>query len=125
MLVLMTAFLAPCWYFGIHSGRDMKAYAGMARECHPVWQDLALRRVYHGQHVDEVIKRTNPVYVIRHGRFVELGYQEPLSFTGVQIVAIDGKVVRACTASCPWDYTFFDSMTDADTEEMSALFKHP
>jgi hypothetical protein len=59
------------------------------------------------------------VLVVRHGRFVELTYQEPLSFTGVQIVAVDGGITRACTWSCTWDYTFFDSMTDGQNLEMS------
>jgi hypothetical protein len=91
----------------------------MALECHPVWRDLAFHRVYEGQAVDEVIKRTNPVLVVRHGRFVELSYQEPLSFTGVQIVAMDGKIARACTWTCTWDYAFFDTMTDVHNREMS------
>jgi len=108
-----------CWYFGIHSGRDFKAYVGMALECHPVWRDLALHRIYEGQPVDDVIKQTNPVLVVRHGRFVELGYQEPLSYTGVQIVAMEGTLARACAGSCTWDYTFFDAMTDSDAKEMS------
>ena len=111
-----------CWYFGITSPRDLKAYAGMATECHPVWQDLALHRIREGDAVDEVIAKTQPIYVVRYGRFVELGYQEPLSFTVVQMIAIDGKLVRAFTGSCTWDYTFFDSVTGADTQEMSDSF---
>ena len=111
-----------CWYFGISSTRDLKAYAGMALECHPVWRDLALHRIREGQSVDDVIAKTKPVYVVRHGRFDELGYQEPLSFTVVQLIAIDGRLARACTGSCTWDYTFFDSMTDAQTQEMSDSF---
>jgi hypothetical protein len=39
------------WYFGVDSGHDVKAYIGMALECHPVWQDLALHRVYDRQPV--------------------------------------------------------------------------
>ena len=119
-LVLTAALSTACWYFGINSSRDLKAYAGMALECHPVWQDLALHRICEGQPVDDVIEQTNPVFVVRHGRFVELGYQEPLSFTAVQIVAMDGKVARAGTASCTWDYTFFDSMSHDDAQAMLA-----
>jgi hypothetical protein len=111
-----------CWYFGVRSGSDFKAYIGMALECHAVWKDLAFQRIYEGQPVDDVIKQTNPVFVVRHGRFVELTYQEPLSFTGVQVVAMDGRLTRACTWSCTWDYTFFDSMTDGDVKEMSDSF---
>lgn len=110
------------WYFGIDSTRDLRAYAGMALECHPVWQDLALKRIREGQSVDDVIAKTKPVYVVRHGRFVELAYQEPLSFTVVQLIAIDGKLVRACTGSCTWGYTFFDSMTNVDAQEMWGSF---
>ncbi len=89
-----------CWYFGINSTSDLKAYVGMALECHPVWKDLALHHIREGRSVDDVIAATKPVYVVRHGRFIELGYQEPLSFTAVQMIAIDGKLVRAGAGSC-------------------------
>lgn len=118
-VTLTTMLSIACWYFGIGSGRDLKAYVGMALECHPVWQDLALHRIYEGQPVDDVIKKTNPVLVERHGRFVGLTYQDPLSFTGVQIVAMDGSLTRACAWSCTWDYIFFDSMTDRHHLDMS------
>ena len=118
-VTLATMFSTVCWYCGIASSRDVKAYIGMTLECHPVWQDLALHRVYDGQPVDDVIKQTTPVLIAQRGRFVELTYQEPLSFTGVQIVAMDGSVIRACTWSCTWDYAFFDSMTDGQSLEMS------
>ncbi len=122
--VILAAVLAPaCWYFGIHSARDVKAYIGMAMECHPVWRDLALRRVCEGQPVDEVIERTRPLLVLRHGRFVQLDYHEPLSFTVVQIVAMDGAVVQAVAGSCTWNHTFFDSMTDRDDREKSESFE--
>ncbi len=118
-VILAISLSLVCWYFGISSGRDFKAYIGMARTCHPVWQELALHRIYEGQLVDDVIKHTTPMLVVRHGRFVELTYQEPLSFAGVQIVAMDGRVTGAWTWSCTWDYTFFDSMTDGQHLEMS------
>jgi hypothetical protein len=122
MILLAVLAVAICSFFGIKRARDLKAYAGMALECHPVWQDLAVGRVYKGQQVNEVIETTQPVYVIRHGRFVEIGYQEPFAFTVIQIVAMDGKVVQACAASCTWDYLFFDSMSDDEQLEMSDSF---
>lgn len=118
-LTLTTAFAIVRWYFGIASGSDVKAYVGMALECHPVWQDLALHRVYKGQPVDELIKQTTPTLAIRHGRFVELTYQKPLSSAGVRIVAVDGRANHAFTWSCTWDYTFFDSLTDEQSLELS------
>lgn len=116
-LILASVTLVACWYFGLHSGRDVKAYAGMALECHPVWKRLALRTVREGQRVDEVIDKTDPAYVVRHGRFDEINYQHPLSFTFVHIVAKDGKLIRAESGSCTWDHTFFNSMSELDNRE--------
>ncbi|TWT50132.1 hypothetical protein CA85_52660 [Allorhodopirellula solitaria] len=111
-------------WFGIRSGTDVVAYACMARECHPVWQDLALHRIYEGQAVEEVITSSDPVTVVRHGRFVSLGYQEPLSFNVIQIVAIDGKLAWAYSGSCTWDHTFFGPLNASRTEEMSESYEH-
>src|SRR5437868_3750984 len=122
-LVIVAVTSAGAWYFGVWGRDDVMAYYGMSKECHPVWKDLAFRRVYYGQPVNEVIERTNPVCVTRHGRFVEIDYQEPFSFSGVQIVAVDGKVVRGWAASCAWDHKFFDSMTDEDVKSMYASYK--
>jgi|GEM_PF-6759006 len=95
----------------------------MARECHPVWRDLALRRIYEGQRVDDVIERTKPVCVVRHGRFVEIAYQDPLSFSGVHMVAMDDKLVRAMSLSCKWEHTFFNSMSDEDDQQMHLSYE--
>src|SRR5207249_4877318 len=65
--VLLT--LSVCWYFGIHSPSDVAAYYGMSRECHPVWKELALRRVHAGQSVADVIAATAPLRVQRHGPY--------------------------------------------------------
>ncbi len=122
ILVLTALVSTLSWYFGVNSMNDLRAYVGMAMVCHPVWKDLALHRIHDGQSVDEVIEITSPIYVVRHGRFVEIEYQEPLSFTVVQMIAVDGSLVRACTGSCTWEYTFFDSLNEADAKEMSDSF---
>ena len=93
--VCVVAFVSLCWFFRIKSERDIMAYIGMAGECHPVWRDLAFGRVYEGQPVEETITITNPMFIIRHGRYVRLSYQEPFSFTGIEIVARDGRVISA------------------------------
>ena len=77
------------------------------------------QRIYEGQPVGDGIKHTNPVFVVRRGRFIELTFQEPLSFTGIQIVAMDSRLTRAPTWGCTWDYAFFATMTDDDVEELS------
>lgn len=122
MVVIFAVIAAGAWYFGIWGRDDLIAYYGMSKECHPVWKDLALRQVYHGQPIDEVIERTNPVCVTRHGRFVQVDYQD-FSFTGVQIVAIDGRAVRGLAASCTWDHQFFDGMSEKDVRELQASYQ--
>lgn len=123
-IALAVAMAIACSYFRIHSTRDLTAYVGMSFECHPVWKELALHRIQLGQPINVVIAQTKPISIERHGRFVELGYQERLSFTGVQIIAMDGKLVRASAGSCTWDHTFFDAMNEMDCETYSTSREH-
>lgn len=123
-IAFTVAMVIACNYFRIRSTRDLAAYVGMSHECHPVWKELAFHRVRLGQPVEDVIAHTKPISIDRHGRFIELGYQEGFSFTGLQIIAMDGKLVRACAGSCTWDYTFFDAMNETDWTTYSSSREH-
>jgi hypothetical protein len=98
------------WYLGKGDSRKRQIYEAMSRECHPVWRDLDAGRVCAGQAVEEVIGRTHPVRV-EHFEDVTFLHYHPggLTFTGLTIVAKDGRLVSAGAASCTWDWTFFDT----------------
>src|SRR5687767_10335116 len=119
-LAVSIAVLTPlCWYLRIKSQRDLVAYIGMATGCHRVWFDLTIGRVYEDQSVEDAIAATKPIFVSRHGRYVELGYQRGLSFTGISIIAKDGKLISAQAGSCTWDHNFFGDMSQQDWREIS------
>jgi hypothetical protein len=103
-----------CRYFGIRSHNDVIAYYGMSQECPPVWKDLALRRVSAGQSVEEAIQATSPLLVERHGSYVTLTYQHGLSFSGIMIVARNGRLRAAEAMGCTWQHKFFDEWSEAD-----------
>ena len=114
--------LLPCAvYFRIGSWRDPFIYYAMSRECHPVWRDLVGGRVCAGQDVEEVIAATQPSRVNRYGAYVELEYRNSspggINLTGIQILAKDGRLVRARAASCAWERIFFDNMSQGDEGE--------
>jgi hypothetical protein len=112
LLVLLAAALLGCAsYFRVLTWRDVKVYRAMSRECHPVWQDLHWGRIQPGQAVETVIAQTKPLRVHRFTNFTELSYQEGLSFTGVTIIARDGKLVAAAAWSCTWHRVFFDALS--------------
>jgi hypothetical protein len=114
VLFLLLGLVAGAWHFRIWGWHDLVVYTLMSRECHPVWQDLHWGRVHAGQDVEEVIAATKPVCVERYGRFVRLGYQEGLHFTGITILAKDGRLASAGAWSCTWKRVFFDALTPED-----------
>jgi hypothetical protein len=107
-------------YFGIYTWHDYVAFRCMMHECQPVWRDLAFRRLYPGQPVEEVIARTQPLETTRRGRFVTLHYHPP-GFTGLTIQAVDGRVCSAVAGSCCWTHTFFDHMSAEDERELNPV----
>ena len=111
------------WYFRIYSYRDVKAYHYMHRECHPVWKDLALRRIKPGDDVEELIANTSPARIHRHGEYTTIYYQGGLSFTEVVVVARDGRLVWAEAVSCTWDHTFFDEMNSEGRKDYWRSFE--
>jgi hypothetical protein len=94
------------------------AYQGMSHDCHPVWKDLHAGHVHQGLPVEEVIAQTHPVRVDRFDGFVVLEYQggQGLCFSGVTIVARDGRLVSAQAWSCTWQRTFFAGWSAAERD---------
>ena len=114
-VIVLAALLVPaCWYFGISSHKDVFAYVAMSRECHPVWKALALKQVHAGQPIEEVIRTTSPVRIERYGVYTTISYQESGSFTGINLLGKNNRLVNAVAWSCTWDHTFFDELNKED-----------
>lgn len=114
LLVMLGLVCWTCSYFRISSLKDLVAYTQMRKECHPVWKDLAFRRLHAGQDLEEAMRIAKPMRVEKQGEFVVLLYQEPMHFTGIAVVAKDDRLVSAMAASCTWQHTFFDTMTEEE-----------
>lgn len=95
----------------------------MSQECHPVWRELNWGRIHAGQNVEQVIADTRPVEVERYGEFVRLNYQEGLYFTGVTIIAKNGRLASATAWSCTWARVFFDDLTADDWKAYSDAYE--
>jgi hypothetical protein len=124
-VVLALILVTGAWYFRIHRFRDVLAYYCMSQERHPVWKDLALRRIKPGDDVEEVIERTSPARVWRHDEYVTVDYiaaQGGLCFTQLEIVAKDGGVISAMYVTCTCDHTFFDDLSPNDTVDYRLSF---
>ena len=84
-----------CW-----NAKRRAVLAAMAQECHPIWHDLETGRVREGDDVEQVILRMRPHAVERDGKVVGLRYHPPGSYTGIKLIARDGKLVSAIAWSC-------------------------
>ena len=124
-LGIAAGLVAFAWRFHVRSWRDVEICWMMSRECHPVWKDLFLERVTAGDDVEEVIVRTRPLRIQRFGRYVLLSYEpegQGLPFSGMTILARDGRLVGACAWSCTWYRVFFDTQTEEDRRGSSAAY---
>ncbi|MEN6334891.1 MAG: hypothetical protein ABFE01_11565, partial [Phycisphaerales bacterium] len=105
------AVVLLCLFFGIHSRRDILAYRCMrAEHFHPVWKDLALRRIRKGDDLAEVVKRHPPVRLEECGPYTALLYHKGVvSFNCLQIIATKDVLIGARADSCCWNHVFFES----------------
>lgn len=109
-----------CWQLGLLQDKpqDLEKIIErcMSEECHPVWRDLQAGRIVAGDAVEEVIHRTQPPRIEKFENVTILLYRGPgLSFTGVTIIARDGRLVTAAAGSCTWDKTFFDTWPQGES----------
>ncbi len=107
--VLLGVFL--CWFLGIHSKRDLLAYRGMrAEHFHPIWKDLALRRIRKGDDLAATIKKHPPLWQEQYGPYTVLCYHRGgVAFNTLVIVATNDVLIYARAGSCCWDHVFFES----------------
>jgi hypothetical protein len=112
--VLLLSAVGICAFFRITGPRSALAYVAMSAECHPIWRDLAWRRVNEGDSLAAFLQRYPPSVSTEFGRFGLYDYfsnyvpDEPvLHMTGVTISATDGRLTEARAWSCTWDLRFF------------------
>ena len=126
-VLAVVTLVAACVFFRISSPGDIEAYLGMARECHPAWRPLALRRVGAGDSAAEFLRRHPPNFRDEFGRYGVYRYYRDtghgLSFTTLHVVARDGRLLRAQASSCTWRFTFFDTPDPALDAEYAAFAK--
>jgi len=108
--ILVGGFL--CWFLGIHSREDVLAYRCMrAERFHPIWKDLALRRIRKGDDLAETIKKHPPFWQEKYGPYTILSYHRgAVSFSTLIVVATNGVLIDARARSCCWQHVFFESL---------------
>ena len=110
--IFLFLLFSSLFFFRITQPRDVVAYIGMATDCHPVWQHLAFHRLKKGDDVRDFLRRFPPSGTKQHGEEATYAYYLPhdangLSFSGVTIVAENGRALSASAWSCTWLHTFF------------------
>jgi hypothetical protein len=115
LVILGLVVVSACYFFGIHSRKDIRAYRAMAGEhFHPIWKDLAWRRICKGDNVESLLRRHPPVRREDFGPYTTLSYMEPGSFNTLTIIAKNGRLIHGQAASCTWERNFF---TDPEEEK--------
>jgi len=117
VFTLVVVFL--CGWLGIRSRMDvMGYYAMMQGHYHPVWKDLAWRRIRKGDSVESLLQRHPPWRRLDYRRYTELRYGG--SFDGLAVWAKDGKLIAAAVGSRGWRHEFFT--TPAEEKAVDAAY---
>jgi hypothetical protein len=110
VVVLAVIAISACAFFKIRGTQDVYAYDAMMRgNFHPIWKDLAWRRIGKGDAMGSVVRKHKPLYREKYGRYTYLGYQPRGSFDTLGLIAKDGQLIHARAGSCCWQHIFFDT----------------
>ncbi len=119
---LAAILVAVCVFARVSGPNDLIAYGGMARECHPVWREFALRRFGKGDSAEEFLRRFSPSLGKESGRQGTYQYTKApadhIPFTGLTVTTRDGRLIRADAWSCTWQFTFFET-SDAELAQQA------
>lgn len=106
------------WYFGIHSLTSCSAYWQMYRAYHPIWKDLALRRIQAGRDVSEFAGSYPASWSWRHGAYTSMDFYDNyvpgrpvIYFSGITVIAKEGRLKCAVAWSSTWHHIFFDEFS--------------
>lgn len=104
--VLVTTFL--CVFFDVRCLGDLRVYRCMMKgPLHPIWKDLALRRIHEGSDLAQTIRKHPPVRQREYEPYTVLSYGQAGSNDTLRIIATGGDLVYADASGWGWNYVFF------------------
>jgi len=106
--VLVITFL--CAFFDVRCLDDLKAYHYMMKQPpHPIWKDLALRRIRNGDDLAQALQEYPPTKREEYEPYTVLSYSEPGSVDSVQVIATGGVLVYAGASIWGREHVFFSN----------------
>ncbi len=114
--VVVGVFL--CVFFDVRCLDDVRAYRCMMKQSlHPIWKDLALRRIHNGSDLARTIRKHPPTKREEYRPYAAFFYSNAGSYDTVRIIATRGVLVYAdaygyntCSSHCVrWEYVFFSN----------------
>lgn len=110
LILFAAAVIFLCGRWGIHSREDLDAYEIMMGErYHPVWKDLAWRRIKRGDPIERVLRWRPPLRRDDFPPYTELSYHEIGSSDRLVIRAKNGRLIAAGAGGHGWTRFFFHS----------------
>lgn len=110
LAVAVLLLVLLCYVAGIRSTTDVVAYRAMWRErYHPIWKDLALRRVKKGDDVAALVEKHPPLYRNDAGPYTKLVYTQGGADPGLTVMAENGRLALAVAGAPTWQHVFFNA----------------
>ena len=116
--VLLLVF--ACHFVGIHSTRDIVAYRAMWRDrYHPIWKDLALRRIKRGDDVESLLKKHTPPGRADAGPYTKLVYVWGGAYRRLTVMSKNGKLIAAVAGAATWRHVFFEAPEQGESSDQA------
>ena len=120
MTGFISIILATFIFFKISSVNDIMAYPGMYYEAHPVWEDLAFRKIDNNDEEIKFISKYKPseITVLDNYKILDYGKNDRVRFTVIRIISKDGKLKHASANGCTWEHEFFNSLSKTEIDQL-------
>jgi len=120
-ILAIPAIVLPFVFLGVGSPADIVAFHRMSKGgFHPIWKDLALRRIKKGDTVESVVKIHPPLIREDYPPYTRLYYGRSGTFDRLAVFAKEGRLFFAIAGSHGQEHRFFGS----SAEETLAYEEH-
>jgi hypothetical protein len=121
LAAILVVTIGSLAFFRIHRARDLDAYYLMIDQGHPIWKELAMRRVHQGDSAKDLLHRVPATSQVRFGRSALLLFES--GGVTCTIASRDEKIVSAWMWSSTSKFSFFETNDPVLDADMSAFTK--
>lgn len=98
------------------------SYQRLSRDTRGPWREFYFGRIHEGQGVDDVVAIAKPAQIDRFDKYTVIRY-DTLGLTGLNAIAVDGRLVTAYAWTCTWTHVFFAGWSQDQRRQFSTRYE--